>query len=340
VRLTRALLAGVLGLLAAAAAAAEGADFFDGRRITYIVATKPGGGYDTYGRLVAKYLEKHLPGSELVVRNVPGAGNIIGANELYAARPDGLTIGTFNTGLIYAQLLQREGVKFDLRRMSWIGKAAADPRALVVGNETGLRSIEDLRNAESPILLASSGIGSASNTETTLLTHALGLNVKVILGYMGKDGEMGILRGEVAGTFASYSSLRPFVDNGFGRFLFHVGGDEQFGASVPSAETLVKGAEGRTIVALVKSQAELGRLTAGPPGIPADRLEALRSAYAAALDDPALRAEAQKLQIPIVPLVGEDLARRIDAALDQSPETIELVATAMGVTLQGDRTQP
>src|SRR5262245_1665046 len=99
---------------AAAAPNAAGADpnLFRGKTVTYIVATGAGGGYDTYGRLIARYMQKHLPGSRFLVKNVPGAGHIIGANTIYASRADGLTIGMFNTGLIYNQLMALPGVKF------------------------------------------------------------------------------------------------------------------------------------------------------------------------------------------------------------------------------------
>ena len=101
-------LAGMTGALAMAASSAcaqTGADFYKGKTVTYIAATSPGGGYDLYGRLVAEFMQKHLPGSTFVVKNVPGAGHIVGANTIYASKPDGLTIGIFNTGLIYNQLL-------------------------------------------------------------------------------------------------------------------------------------------------------------------------------------------------------------------------------------------
>ena len=110
-----------------------GREFFVGRTITYIVATNPGGGYDTYARLIARHLERHLGGARVVVKNVPGAANIVGANELYAASPDGLTLGTFTIGLVYSQMVGEPGVRFDLGRLSWIGKAATDPRVLTVG---------------------------------------------------------------------------------------------------------------------------------------------------------------------------------------------------------------
>ena len=125
------MLAAAIALLSPASAFAADSGMFKGKTITYIVATSPGGGYDTYGRLIARYLQKHLTGSRVIVKNVPGAGNIIGANEIYAARPDGLTMGMFNTGLIYDQLIHRDGVQFDLTKFSWIGKAASEGRAQI-----------------------------------------------------------------------------------------------------------------------------------------------------------------------------------------------------------------
>jgi len=111
-------------MLAPAAAQESAEQFFGGKTLTYIVSAEPGGGYDTYGRLIARHMEKYLPVRRIVVRNVTGAGNIIGANTIYVSRPDGLTIGTFNTGLIYGQLLDLQGIRFDLTQMSWIGKMA------------------------------------------------------------------------------------------------------------------------------------------------------------------------------------------------------------------------
>jgi tripartite-type tricarboxylate transporter receptor subunit TctC len=102
-----------------------GPAFFSGRTIDYIVATRAGGAYDTYARLIAKHMERRVPGVRIVVRNVQGAAHIIGANEIFAAKPDGLTIGTFTMGLLYSQLVRAQGVRVDLAKLSWIGKAAA-----------------------------------------------------------------------------------------------------------------------------------------------------------------------------------------------------------------------
>jgi tripartite-type tricarboxylate transporter receptor subunit TctC len=157
-----------LALFVWAPAWAAPADMFRGKTITYIVATTPGGGYDTYGRLIALYLQKYLPGSRIVVKNVPGAGNIIGANTIYAARPDGLTIGMFNTGLIYDQLVKRNGVMFDLTKMSWLGKAAEETRVLLISKKAGFKSFDEMRKARGPIKFAASGVGAASYNDTRI----------------------------------------------------------------------------------------------------------------------------------------------------------------------------
>lgn len=322
----------VLGIALAVAGAANASEFYKGKTVTYIVSTKAGGGYDTYGRLVAKYMEKYLPGSKFLVKNMPGAGHIIGANHIYGSRPDGLTLGTFNTGLVYAQILGREGAQFDLRKMSWIGKAASDPRAFLLGKDSGFSSFEDMRNAGEPFKVAVSGVGSASYNDTRILAEALNLKIQLVPGYSGREDEMAILRGEVVGSFGSRSSYQPFVDNGSGIFAFQVGkGSETDNPPVPQGSDLAGDDRGRSLIALVQSQTELARLTAAPPGIPADRLEALRTAYRNAMEDPALLAEAKKLGIPIVPLFGEDVAAKVNAALNQSPETIALFASIMKV---------
>src|SRR6266545_701638 len=131
-------------LVVSPASGQSGADFFKGKTVTYIVATSPGGGYDTYGRLVAEYMQHYLPGSTFIVKNMPGAGHMIGTNAIYASRPDGLTIGTFNTGLIYNQLIRHEAARFDLEKMSWVGKAAYDPRVMAIAVQSPIRTYQDL----------------------------------------------------------------------------------------------------------------------------------------------------------------------------------------------------
>lgn len=310
-----------------ARAAGEGGDFFKGKTLTYIVATKAGGGYDSYARLIAEYMAKHL-GAEIRVKNIPGAGNIVGANQLYIARPDGLTIGTFNTGLIYAQLLKRPGVEFDLKRMSWIGSAARDARVIVMSKQSGIGSLEDLRASSAPVLFGSSGVGSASHNEMTLIARALGLNIRMVPGFAGSEGEMSMMRGEIAGLLASHSSLRPFVDNGYGRFIGRIGGDD---GDLPRIADFAIDANGARLLKLIEAMTQLARLTAGPPGISAPRLALLRRAYLDALHDPALLERAAKLAIPIEPMPGEEVAEFVAAALTQPADVMRILEATITV---------
>lgn len=303
-------------------------DFYKGKTITYIVATAPGGGYDTYARLVVRAMARLMPDTKVIVRNIPGAGHVVGANTLYTSRPDGLTIGTFNTGLIYLQLLKHPAIRFDLARMSWIGKAAQDTRVLVLSKSSGVTSVADLLDPSRPrIKLFAAGIGSAAYIDTKLAVEALHLNVDLIPGYNGNEGTMSMLRGETQGTIGSLTSNAQFVHDGHGFYALQAGSDP--GLTIPSAEQFAKDDQSRKLLRMIAAESDISRFTAGPPGIPADRLALLRRMFLAALADPQLLAEAKKQDLPIVPGGGEETGRTIAEALRQTPDNIALLAKAV-----------
>ena len=325
----RAALAAILSLplLTAPSRAQDGAALYNGKTITYIVATAPGGGYDSYGRLIAEYMQKYLPGSTIVVRNMPGAGHLIGTNALYASKPDGMTIGTFNTGLIYNQLVGNEAVKFDLNKFSWIGKAASDARVVAVASQSSIKTWQDLTSSTSPVNFSTAGVGSASYVETVILTKAMKLPIKMQTGYNGSDDQLAMRRGEIIGSIASRSSYDQFIKNGYGRYIAQIGGGEK---DVPQLKTLTQDQKALELLALIESTSEIARLTAAPPGVPAPQLAALREAYRKAMGDKDLQARAETLERPVEPLYGDDIGKMIAAALKQSPETIALLKEAMG----------
>lgn len=326
------LLATVMGaaLLCSASAHAADSTLFRGKTITYIVSTGPGGGYDSYGRLISRYLQKHLPGSRVLVRNVPGAGHIVGANTIYAAKPDGLTIGMFNTGLIYDQLIKRQGVLFDLAKFSWIGKASDDTRALMISKTSGFKSIEDVIKAKGPIKFAAAGVGSAAYNDTKILADALDLNVQIVPGFSGNEGEMSMLRNEVVAEVGTAESMEQFVRQGHGFFALALSGDPKALPGVPRASQYVKDDHGKRLLALVETLSEIGRLTAGPPGIPANILAAEREALMAVMKDPQFLAEAKKLELTIDAAPGDQVEAQIKAALNQPPETVAALKSAAG----------
>ncbi|HWL57293.1 MAG TPA: tripartite tricarboxylate transporter substrate-binding protein [Paracoccus sp. (in: a-proteobacteria)] len=323
-----AMVAAILpAIVAGSAIAQSGADFFKGKTVSYIVPTDAGGGYDTNGRLVAEFMQKHLPGSTFVVRNMPGAGHIIGAAYIYAAKPDGLTIGTFNTGLIYTQLAGVVGGRFDLANMDYIGKLASDPRAIIVSKKSGITSFEQLMTHEPRVRFASSGGGTASTAETQMLISSLNLPIDLVTGYEGNDALLALRRGEVTGTLGARSSMEPFVKEGHGVMIAQIGGSQ---TDIPQLASLVDDNEaGARVTALVASQGNLSRMTAGPKGIPADRLEALREAYQAAVTDPEFLARANSMDLPIDPQVGPAVGEAVVKALDQTPEMIEFLKATL-----------
>jgi tripartite-type tricarboxylate transporter receptor subunit TctC len=301
---------------------AADADFYKGQTLNYVVATSPGGGYDKYGRLVAEYMQKQIPGVTIVVRNMPGAAHIIGANFVYNSKADGLTIGTFNTGLTLEQVTKAAGVKFDLAKMSWIGKAASDPRMMIISSFTkDINTIEDLRRPGTPIKVAVNG---ADDPEVKILEKAMKLNVRLLAGYNGNDDQMAMRRGEIDANFASYSAFRSFVENGYGRFLFAVGGNVD---GVPQLRDLVKAQdpETKSLINLLQAQGDIARLTAGPPAIPAGRLDVLRTAYKKAIEDPEFQAKAKQSKMPLDPAYGEAVERMVKDAMALPPDTAAMV---------------
>lgn len=318
-------------LASCAQESSDGGNFYDGKTISYIVATDPGGGYDTYARLIGNHMQKYLPVDNVVINNVPGAGHLVGANTLYRSRPNGLTIGTFNMGLIYGQLVGRTGMSFDLRELEWIGKAAGEPRSIVVSNECPIKNIDDLLAAGEPVKFGSAGLGSASWSDMMLLADAFDLNVEIVPGFEGNEGEMSMMRGEICAIFGSTSSFRHFIDSGYGHLILTVGGDIE---GVPNAMDVAQTDRARRLISVVEALSRLGRVTAAPPGTPPERVAALRAAYKAALEDPELVAEAERLALPMDPAYGDEVERLVVNALEQTPDAVAMIKQAIGTAQQ------
>jgi tripartite-type tricarboxylate transporter receptor subunit TctC len=315
------------GAILNAAAAPADIDFFRGKTVTYIVATKTGGGYDTYARLIARYLQKNLSGSKVIVKNVPGAGHIIGANTVYQAAPDGLTIGTFNTGLIYAQIIGQEGIQFDLNKFSWIGKANSETRVYVVGANAPYKTFKDILDSKETIKMPSSGVGSQDHNETVILGAALAAKFKPVPGYSGKEAEMAILRGEVPAIVGSYTGLMGMVTAKEGRVLMQYGSQRAIPGleRVPHIDTFEASPSGKSLIKLVNSIDMIGRLTAAPPGLQAGRLQVLRDAYKKALTDPELIKDAKKYSLDLDPAYGDDVQKLIADGINQPAENIKML---------------
>jgi tripartite-type tricarboxylate transporter receptor subunit TctC len=325
----------VLAALVAAAPAqdASGAAFYRGKTVTLIVATKPGGGYDAYARLVARYLTKYLPARTIVVRNLPGAGHIIGANEVYNARPDGLTLGTFNKGLIVAQIAGTRGIRFDMTKFTWIGVPDSEPRVWIVSKQSPFRTLGDVTAGTRTLTEAANGVGSEDYVDAMMLRNILGLTtLKIVTGYQGNDADLAMLRGEVDGLIGSLSSLEQLMQTEGARPILVIGKARLPG--YPDVPVLPEVAPaGKTpLVTLMLSQAVLGHPFAAPPGVPADRVQALRRAFAGTLRDPELQAAAKKARLIINPLDGEETARLVTEAAHPPQDVAGVIKSIMAAT--------
>jgi tripartite-type tricarboxylate transporter receptor subunit TctC len=192
------------------------ANFYQGKTITMVVSSTTGGTYDLWARVMARHIVKYIPGNpSIVVQNMPGAGNIIGANYVYGiAKPDGLTLGAVNPALYFDQLVGRSEVKFDWAKFNWIGSPEKNDIVSYMRADAPFKSIDDLRNAKEPPKCGSTGTGSTGHYIPRLLEETLGIKTQIVSGYPGaSDIELAIERGEVycwSPLLATYFGREPF----------------------------------------------------------------------------------------------------------------------------------
>lgn len=304
----------------------EGMDFFRGKVMTMIVATNPGGSYDQYGRMIAKFIEKKL-GATVVVKNVPGEGMIIGANEIYKAPPDGLTFGTFNIGLLVAQLREEKEVQFDLKKFTWLGNASAMTRFLAVRAALPYKNLEDIKKLKQPLKIPSSGVGSSAHNDILMIKKILGLNLEVIPGYGGAETDKALLSGEMDGRMGSSASLIPSFQKGFLRpFLIVAEKRDPAYSDVPTLSEVAP-KEMQPMVNLMVAMCEIARPFATSPGISEGRKKALQQAFEEAFSDKDFLEIAKKTKMPLTYFNPVQVQKMVNDALIQSPEVISFLKT-------------
>jgi tripartite-type tricarboxylate transporter receptor subunit TctC len=302
---------------------------YEGKTLTIVVGYKPGGGYDRYARLIGKYLPKYLPGNPtVVIQNMPGANSIIAANHLFSvAKPDGLTIGTFNNGLVIAQLTKVEGVKYDLTKLSWLGSAASDAAILAIRSDLPYKTAADLRKAKEPIVIGATGPGSSTYDFPALLKEFAGFNFKLVSGYSSSaDVMLAIERKEVDGRGGSYASILPFISRGLVRPLIRTRVRVAEIEKLPVDEELATSPKGKALMAIRSAPEAIYRPYAAPPGVPEPTLRTLRDAFAKVLKDKDLLAEAEKGKLPIDYVGAEEALKIVREVLGQPPEIAQEIA--------------
>jgi tripartite-type tricarboxylate transporter receptor subunit TctC len=303
-------------------------DFYRGKQITLIVGYGPGGGYDITARLVARYLGRYIPGNPgVVVQNMPGAGSMRAANSLYVNEPrDGTAIALIARDMPLLGLLgNNPNVQFDPRKFTWIGSSSSyanDAYVLVVGPHSPVRSIEQARLPDSPpLVLGGTGEGATDGDVPKILRDAIGIRIKQVLGYTDTPSiVLALERGELDGRTFDLS----YVKTARPQWLMPHSGYHvlvQFARrtrhpdlpDVPTARELAVNTAARALVVFAETPLlTMARPFAAPPGVPPDRAEALRAAFAAAHRDPKFLAEAEQLGIDISPVSADDVSRALD----------------------------
>jgi tripartite-type tricarboxylate transporter receptor subunit TctC len=300
-------LATVLSVLAPAHAD----DFYKGRTLSLIIASNTAGGYDTYGRLLARYLPRHLAGNPGVVpQNMPGAGGVRGANYLYAVAPkDGSVIGIFDQAVFLDQLLGVPGLRGDVRNFNWIGRMASNSAVLVAWHTAAVKKIEDAFMHE----LIVAAPGSSSRLNWTALNAIVGTRLKLLTGYEGPStSKIAMERGEVEAISQPWGVIKAenpewLADRKI-NLLLQTGIEKNVGLSdLPRMVDLAKDEEGRKLLEIFASPSLVGRSFVAPPGLPKERVAELRKAFMAVATDPEFVAEVGRMKLDLDPLPGDKL---------------------------------
>jgi len=299
------------------------ASFFEGKTLRIVVGYSPGGGYDTYARLIARHMRKYIPGKpSIIVENMPGAGSLVCANYIYkVAKPDGLTIGNFNGGLFMNQVLEQPGIEFDARKFLFVGAPSKDGSVYAFSRKSGITSMEKWLSAKTPVKMGGLAAGShVPDNVIRILRAAIGVPVQLVSGYKGTaDIRLAIEQGEIAGSSWGWSSLRATWHKALESgdvvvVLQAVPKPYSDLSSVPLAINYAKTDEARKLIEIgIYKPDTFQRAYVLPPNTPKDRAQIIIKAFSATLQDRELLAEAEKARLDINYVSAEELKEAVNA---------------------------
>ena len=313
--------------------------FYKGKTIRLVIGSTPGGFYDRWGRMFARYMPKYLPGNpEIIVQNMPGAGSLVAANFVYnVAKPDGLTLGMVQYNIYMDQLVGRKEVQFDVRKFAWIGSPVSETVLLYMRKDAPFKSIADIVKAKEPPKCGSSGTVSTDYLLARLMEDSIGAKFNTVLGYQGgSEIDLAVEKGEVvcrAHNVSAHFGREPFNSwhkKDFDRHIVQTGRkrDPRL-ADVPTIYELFDEYKAtdmsRRVAQVMLTGGEIGRPMLATPGSPPERITLLRDAYIQALKDSELLAEAKKGKMEVDPTPGGELEELIKNVMDQPKEVIDRV---------------
>jgi tripartite-type tricarboxylate transporter receptor subunit TctC len=308
-------LAGILGLVVSAHAATP---FYEGKTIRLIVGFSAGGGFDTYSRLIARHLAKHIPGNpSIIVENMTGAASLVAANHVYnVAKPDGLTILNFHGNQVINQIIGKPGIEFDARKFEYIGIPTQDNVACAFAKSSGITNFEALRNAKTPVKLGGVAPGDSTYNTAKLLQAALKLPIQLVAGYKGTaEVRLAAEAGEVAGGCWQWESIKSIwrqgLDSGNVAVVLQVNAKPHPElAKVPNAVDFAPNENSKLLLKFGgHDPSAITRPYALGPGTPKERVMLLRNAFLETLKDPEFIADAKKSRLDTDPLTGEEIEK-------------------------------
>jgi tripartite-type tricarboxylate transporter receptor subunit TctC len=305
--------------------------FYRDKALSMIVGFPPGGANDVYARAVARHIGKYIPGKPMVVvRHMPGAGSLVAANNVFNVAPkEGTVLALVAPGIPLEGALGAPNVKFKPSQFNWIGRIAPTPGALFVMNTVPVKSIKDAMERE--IVLAATGRSSPISISPMVLNNVIGTRFKLILGYQGTAASMlAMERGEVEGHSTSWDAVKStrgdWVRDGTIKILVqHALKRQPDLPDVPTSVELGRTPAERQILRVVFNGSEVGRAILSTPGVPAERVQALRRAFDRMVKDGDFIAELKAAQVDLDPVSGEELQSLIDEIGSVSPEMLERV---------------
>ena len=310
--------------------AGQGSDYYQGKVVNLIIAGSPSGGHSRYARLIAPYLQKHLGASEVRISNMRGGGGLKAANHMWRVKPDGMTVAFGNAStLILAPIAGSKGAKFDATKFEFLGRATSEPRMLMVGRDSLIKTFADVKKLHRAFVYPSQGTDEDFYT-MAVLSDALGFKLKAVTGYEGNaDTSLAVIKGDGDGHITGWSESQAAIQSGDKRPILVVTSKRiPDYPDVPTAIELAP-ANKKGMLEAMSNILETHRSYYAPPKTNAQAVAAFRAAVAAALTDPALLAETKKVNRPVDFMNGKEQQAAIEQIAKESTSLAPVLKAAV-----------
>ena len=299
------------------------APYYEGKRIKIVDGVS--GGYAAIARILAKYLPEYIPGKPtFYLEDMQGADSIIAANYVYnVAKPDGLTLGIVNRGLPFAALLKAEGVKFDIRKFSWIGSPTVESNVITIRSDLPYKTVKDLQEAKTPIKLGASGPNSSSTHFPLLLNEFAGTKFKMVFYLSSPEIALAIARKEIDGKATSYGSFRKEIETGVYRSFIRSRISEPEIENLPVDEDLTTSPLGKKLMAMRTGPDWIGRPYVAPPNTPPEIMNILLEAFGKACQNPEVKAMLVKIGMRPQWVPADQCRKILDDLFNQPPDVVK-----------------